>query len=89
MIGLTPRQRELLAYLQGRDLCPSIYEIKNTLRASTTSVEHWLQGLEERGHIRRLRNRHRAIEVLKPLPIQPIIINGQRYRFIHLERVEG
>ena len=81
MMGLTPRQRDLLAYLREREMCPSFDEMRRALRLnSNSSVQRLIEALEERGFIRRLPNRARAIEVLKPLP--PVIIKGQPFRFI-------
>lgn len=74
MIGLTAHQRELLAYLQEREACPSYLEMKDALGiASTKLVQERILALEERGriHVRRDRcgrARPRAIKVLRPLP---------------------
>lgn len=78
--GLTDRARELLAYLRERETCPSFEEMRQALRlASKSSVLSLARQLEERGHIRRLANRARAIEVL---PQDPVVINGHPFRFI-------
>jgi len=74
MIGLTPRMRELLVYIQTRELCPSFEEMRKALGlGSRSGVFRLLEALEERGFIRRLRNRARAIEVLvdEAPPIAP------------------
>jgi SOS-response transcriptional repressor LexA len=69
MLGLTPRQRELLAYISERELCPSFDEMRRALGyASKEGVGRILRALEERGYIRRLPNRARAIEVLQRPP---------------------
>ena len=69
---LTRKQSELLAYLsdhmQQHDVPPSFDEMRDALGlASKSGVHRLVSGLEERGYIRRLANRARAIEVLKPV----------------------
>lgn len=65
-MGLTHRQRELLIYIQERELCPSFEEMRDALGyVSKDSIFKLLNALEERGHIRRLPNRARAIEVTR------------------------
>jgi len=76
----TLRQRDLLQFIEGY-LCahgysPSIEEMREGLGLSARSgIIRMLDGLEERGHIRRLRNRARAIEVLEPVAI-PLAPDG-------------
>ena len=69
---LTRKQSELLTYLsdhmQQHDVPPSFDEMRDALGlASKSGVHRLVSGLEERGYIRRLPNRARAIEILKPL----------------------
>jgi repressor LexA len=60
--------RELLIYIQTRDLCPTFEEMMDALGlTSKASVQRVIKGLEERGYIRRLSMRARAIEVLRPI----------------------
>ena len=68
---LTRKQSELLSYLsdhmQQHDVPPSFDEMRDALGlASKSGVHRLVSGLEERGYIRRLANRARAIEILKP-----------------------
>jgi repressor LexA len=84
--GLTARQRELLAYLDEREFCPSFREMREAIGVPHVSVFRLLNQLEERGYIRRLSNRARAIEVLKSPRIPTVIINGEQYRFIPVNR---
>ena len=68
---LTRKQSELLnylnAHLQEHDIPPSFDEMRDALGlASKSGVHRLVSGLEERGYIRRLANRARAIEILKP-----------------------
>jgi repressor LexA len=67
---LTRKQHELLLYIDGRlsetGVSPSFEEMKEALDLKSKSGVHRLiSALEERGFIRRLPNRARALEVLK------------------------
>ena len=66
MMGLTPRQAQVLEILKASgDVMPTVREIKDRIGTNSTStVTRALNALEERGRIRRLRGKHRAIEVL-------------------------
>jgi len=68
---LTRKQSELLNFLtdhlHDHDVPPSFDEMRDALGlASKSGVHRLVSGLEERGYIRRLANRARAIELLKP-----------------------
>ena len=70
----TRKQSELLTYLsnhmQQHDVPPSFDEMRDALGlASKSGVHRLVSGLEERGYIRRLANRARAIEILKPVTV--------------------
>ena len=67
---LTRKQHELLSFLSVRlkdtGVCPSFDEMKDALGLKSKSGIHRLiSGLEERGFIRRLPHRARALEVLR------------------------
>jgi repressor LexA len=67
---LTRKQSELLTYIQARlaesGVSPSFEEMKDALALKSKSGVHRLiSALEERGFIRRLPNRARALEILK------------------------
>ncbi|HZU88957.1 MAG TPA: repressor LexA, partial [Stellaceae bacterium] len=67
---LTKKQRELLLYINQRliatGVSPSFDEMKDALKLKSKSGIHRLvSGLEERGFIRRLPHRARALEVIK------------------------
>src|SRR6187401_97500 len=67
---LTPKQKELLMFIHERlketGVPPSFDEMKEALDLKSKSGIHRLiTALEERGFIRRLPNRARALEVLK------------------------
>lgn len=81
---LTPKQQELLSFIQTRldegGVSPSFEEMKDALDLrSKSGIHRLINALEERGFIRRLPNRARALEVLKlpdamhraPAPIVP------------------
>jgi repressor LexA len=67
---LTAKQRELLLFIQQRltesGVSPSFDEMREALALKSKSGVHRLiSALEERGFLRRLRNRARALEVVK------------------------
>jgi repressor LexA len=67
---LTRKQRELLKFIQNRlgdsGISPSFDEMKEALGLrSKSGVHRLITGLEERGFIRRLPHRARALEVVK------------------------
>ena len=69
---LTRKQKELLDYLTSHakksEVSPSFDEMRVALGlASKSGIHRLVSGLEERGYIRRLANRARAIEILKPV----------------------
>ena len=71
-VMLTKKQKELLDYLtthaEKHDVPPSFDEMRDALGlASKSGIHRLVSGLEERGYIRRLANRARAIEILKPV----------------------
>jgi len=80
---LTKKQRELLLFINQRltatGVSPSFEEMKDALNLKSKSGIHRLiSGLEERGFIRRLPHRARALEVIK-LPEESAA--GDRGRF--------
>ena len=67
---LTTKQRELLLFIHKRiketGVSPSFDEMKDALNlASKSGIHRLITALEERGFIRRLAHRARALEVLK------------------------
>src|SRR3954467_5225761 len=73
---LTAKQRELLIFIDNRlnesGISPSFDEMREALELKSKSGVHRLiSALEERGFIRRLPNRARALEVLKLPEIRP------------------
>src|SRR5687768_5182986 len=80
---LTAKQRELLHYIDGRlkksGVSPSFDEMREALDLKSKSGVHRLiSALEERGFIRRLPNRARALEVIKmPEVVSPTLAAAQ------------
>jgi repressor LexA len=74
---LTQRQLQLLKFIQSysreHGVSPSFDEMRSALKLQSKSGIHRLiSGLEERGYIRRLAYRARALEVVKPLADGPV-----------------
>jgi repressor LexA len=83
---LTKKQRELLLYINQRltatGISPSFDEMKDALSLKSKSGIHRLvSGLEERGFIRRLPHRARALEVVKLPEESAAGAAGERSRF--------
>jgi len=73
---LTAKQQQLLVFIQERlsnsGISPSFDEMKDALGLKSKSGVHRLiNALEERGFIRRMANRARALEVVKMPDLQP------------------
>jgi repressor LexA len=83
---LTRKQHELLMFIHERmkesGIPPSFDEMKDALDlASKSGIHRLITALEERGFIRRLPNRARALEVLKlPDSMNPVL-GGRKTRF--------
>lgn len=72
-MGLTPRQQECLAYLRRHiaenGQAPTLRELMQGVGISSLGrVHELLSALEERGAIRRLHGRSRAIEIIDATP---------------------
>jgi repressor LexA len=83
---LTAKQRELLLFINQRlmatGVSPSFDEMKDALHLRSKSGIHRLVGgLEERGFIRRLPHRARALEVIKLPEESAALVAGDRGRF--------
>ncbi len=82
---LTRKQHELLRFIQQRlqddGVPPSFDEMKEALDLrSKSGIHRLIMGLEERGFIRRLPNRARALEIVK-LPEQAVVGGVPRGKF--------
>lgn len=87
MIGLTARQSECLTFLKEwiatNGVPPSTDEISLGLGLKSKSgVTRLLDGLVERGAIRRIRNRARAIEIIDPETMQAVLLNPEIYGLV-------
>jgi repressor LexA len=83
---LTRKQHELLMFinqrLAGTGVAPSFDEMKDALRLrSKSGIHRLISGLEERGFIRRLPHRARALEVIKLPGESAAPSTGERSRF--------
>lgn len=73
--GLTQQQSHLLKYIENfsseKGFCPSYRQMMAALELNSVSgIARLIDGLEERGLIRRLRDRARAIVVCRDAPAQ-------------------
>ncbi len=80
---LTPKQHQLLTFIQKRTaatgVSPSFDEMKEALDLrSKSGIHRLITALEERGFIRRLPHKARAIEVIRPLDNVPTPPAGPR-----------
>lgn len=85
---LTPRQHELLlfihAYATRKGVSPSFEEMRDSLNLKSKSGIHRLiSALEERGYIRRLAHRARAIELLRAPPTTTEAANAVEHSDAH------
>jgi repressor LexA len=69
MMGITKTQLDLLDYIESHigmwGFAPTIVEMKYAMDVkSTSNIHRMVRALEERGRIRRLPNRARAIEII-------------------------
>ena len=84
---LTRKQLELLMFINERlkesGIPPSFDEMKDALDLrSKSGIHRLITALEERGFIRRLPNRARALEVIRlPDAVNPSLVSGRRHGF--------
>ena len=74
---LTQRQLQLLKFIQNyareHGVSPSFEEMRGALKLrSKSGIHRLISGLEERGYIRRLAYRARALEVVRPFTDGPV-----------------
>ena len=84
---LTSKQRELLIfltkYLEDNEVSPSFDEMREAVGlASKSGIHRLVSALEERGYIRRLANRARAIEILRTA--NNAVLSGVSLSLIHI-----
>jgi repressor LexA len=83
---LTKKQHELLMFINQRlaatGVAPSFDEMNDALRLrSKSGIHRLISGLEERGFIRRLPHRARALEVIKLPGESAVAASAERSRF--------
>lgn len=88
MIGLTQRQQDALRFIAGyievHGQAPTLAElIAGISLASTSGAHRLLTALVERGAIKRVSCKSRAIEVLSPVAL-PRTANGQPLYFVRI-----
>lgn len=86
-MGLTPRQSECLAfiraYIAANGIAPSITELADGIgNRSKSAVTAMMRSLEERGYIRRLPHKARAIEVIEQAATQSVALNPEIARLV-------
>lgn len=87
MIGLTQRQQECLDFLRSyhaaKGIMPSMQEMIDNLQLNSKSgAARILNGLEERGHIRRTYKKARAIELITPDQMQAVLLNQEIFALV-------
>ena len=87
MIGLTKRQQETVAFIRtfrdSNGVMPSYSDIASGLGTSSRgNIKRVMDVLVERGAIRRLSNRSRAIELVEPDAAQKVTLSGEVYRLL-------
>lgn len=87
MMGLTKRQRECLDFLRSyhvaHGIVPSHKEISDKLSlGSKSSVVRLLNGLSQRGHIRRSPRKARAIEFINPQNMRAVLLSDEVFRLV-------
>ena len=75
---LTKKQKELFVYLRdyisSNDISPSFEEMKNAVNLKSKSGIHRLiTSLEQRGYIKRLKHKARAMEITKELQTNQLL----------------
>ncbi|MEC7208703.1 MAG: transcriptional repressor LexA [Pseudomonadota bacterium] len=90
---LTGKQHQLLSYLidyqADKDITPSFDEMRQAVGlASKSGVHRLVSALEERGYIRRLPNRARAIEILRH-PGSPASADGASSNVVEADFTES
>ena len=91
---LTPKQKELLLFIHERvsetGVAPSFDEMKNALDLrSKSGIHRLITALEERGFLRRLPHRARALEILKLPETQPAQVTPPRSKGFSPSVIEG
>ena len=89
---LTKKQKELFVYLRdyisSNDISPSFEEMKNAVNLKSKSGIHRLiTSLEQRGYIKRLKHKARAMEITKELQNNSSIVTSSANNFLNIPLV--
>jgi len=89
---LTKKQKELFLYLRdyisSNDISPSFEEMKNAVNLKSKSGIHRLiTSLEQRGYIKRLKHKARAMEITKDLQNNSSIVSSSENSFLNIPLV--
>ena len=89
---LTKKQKELFVYLRdfisSNDISPSFEEMKNAVNLKSKSGIHRLiTSLEQRGYIKRLKHKARAMEITKELQNNSSIVSSSENSFLNIPLV--
>ena len=89
---LTKKQKELLVYLRdyisSNDISPSFEEMKNAVNLKSKSGIHRLiTSLEQRGYIKRLKHKARAMEITKELQNNSLTVTSSENSFLNIPLV--
>jgi repressor LexA len=89
---LTKKQKELFVYLRdyisSNDISPSFEEMKNAVNLKSKSGIHRLiTSLEQRGYIKRLKHKARAMEITKELQNNSSIVSYSENSFLNIPLV--
>ncbi len=89
---LTKKQKELFVYLSdyisSNDISPSFEEMKNAVNLKSKSGIHRLiTSLEQRGYIKRLKHKARAMEIIKELQNNNSINTNSENSFLNIPLV--
>jgi len=89
---LTKKQKELFVYLRdyisSNDISPSFEEMKNAVNLKSKSGIHRLiTSLEQRGYIKRLKHKARAMEITKDLQNNSSIVSSLENSFLNIPLV--
>ena len=89
---LTKKQKELFVYLRdyisSNDISPSFEEMKNAVNLKSKSGIHRLiTSLEQRGYIKRLKHKARAMEITKELKNNSSTVTSSENSFLNIPLV--
>ena len=89
---LTKKQKELFVYLRdyisSNDISPSFEEMKDAVNLKSKSGIHRLiTSLEQRGYIKRLKHKARAMEITKELQNNSSIVTSSENSFLNIPLV--